>query len=143
VRNLPRTALHRPTSDLGYGLPSLKAHAAQLTVYRLQKIMNTPGYKGHMARAHIRTISTTYTHWLTKSIMPGSSSLPTLRCMVRAQRDTCTMFHNISPVSTLPHQPHCLHTPRPLHPPRQHPPNLTPRQSHPLHRPSHLQTNML
>jgi hypothetical protein len=30
VRNLPRTALHRPTSDLGYGLPSLKAHAAQL-----------------------------------------------------------------------------------------------------------------
>jgi hypothetical protein len=32
ARNLPRTALHRPTSDLGYGLPSLKAHAAQLTV---------------------------------------------------------------------------------------------------------------
>jgi hypothetical protein len=28
VRNLPRTALHRPTSDLGYGLASLKAHAA-------------------------------------------------------------------------------------------------------------------
>jgi hypothetical protein len=23
VRDLPRTALHRPTSDLGYGLPSL------------------------------------------------------------------------------------------------------------------------
>jgi hypothetical protein len=43
VRNLPRTALHRTTSDLGYGLPSLKAHAAQLTVCHLHKIMNTPG----------------------------------------------------------------------------------------------------
>jgi hypothetical protein len=28
VRNLPRTALHRPTTDRGYGLPSLKSHAA-------------------------------------------------------------------------------------------------------------------
>jgi hypothetical protein len=62
VRNLPRTALHRPTSHLGYGLPSLKAHAAQLTVCHLRKIMNTPGYKGRMARTHIHTISTTYTH---------------------------------------------------------------------------------
>jgi hypothetical protein len=35
VRNLPRTALHRPTTDLGYGLPSLKAHATQLTVCHL------------------------------------------------------------------------------------------------------------
>jgi hypothetical protein len=65
VRNLPRTALHRPTTDLGYGLPSLKAHAAQLTVCHLHKIMNTPGYKGHMARTHITTISTTCTHWPT------------------------------------------------------------------------------
>jgi hypothetical protein len=24
--------------------------------------MNTHGYRGHMARAHIHTISTTYTH---------------------------------------------------------------------------------
>jgi hypothetical protein len=40
VRNLARTALHRPTSDLGYGLPSLKSHAAQLTVCHLHKIMN-------------------------------------------------------------------------------------------------------
>jgi hypothetical protein len=42
VRNLPRSALHRPTSDVGYGLPSLKAHAAQLAVCHLHKIMNTP-----------------------------------------------------------------------------------------------------
>jgi hypothetical protein len=42
VRYLPRTALHRPTSDLGYGLPSLKAHAAQLSVCHLHKIINTP-----------------------------------------------------------------------------------------------------
>jgi hypothetical protein len=42
VRNLPRTALHRPTSDIGYGLPSLEAHAAQLTVCHLHKIINTP-----------------------------------------------------------------------------------------------------
>jgi hypothetical protein len=62
VRNLPRTALHRPTYELGCGLPSLKAHAAQLAVCYLHKIMNTPGYRGHMARTHIRTISTTYTH---------------------------------------------------------------------------------
>jgi hypothetical protein len=61
-RDLPRTALHRPTTDLGYGLPSLKAHAAQLTLCHLHKIMNTPGYRGRMARAHIHTISTTYTH---------------------------------------------------------------------------------
>jgi hypothetical protein len=59
VRNLPRTALHRPISDLGYGLPSLKAHAAQLTVCHLHKITNTPGYRGHMARTHIHTISAT------------------------------------------------------------------------------------
>jgi hypothetical protein len=62
VRNLLRTTLHRPTLYLGYGLPSLKAHAAQLTVCHLHKIMNTPGYRGHMAKTHIRTISTTYTH---------------------------------------------------------------------------------
>jgi hypothetical protein len=42
VRNLPRSSLHRATSDLGYGLPSLKAHAAQLTVCHLHKIMNSP-----------------------------------------------------------------------------------------------------
>jgi hypothetical protein len=65
VRNLPLTALHRPTNDLGYGLPSLKAHAAQLTVCHLHRIMNTPGYIDHMARTHIRTISTTYTQWPT------------------------------------------------------------------------------
>jgi hypothetical protein len=41
VRNLPRTTLYRPTSDLGYGLPSLKAHAAQLTVCHLHKF-STP-----------------------------------------------------------------------------------------------------
>jgi hypothetical protein len=66
ARNLPRTAVHRPTSDLGYGLPSLKAHATQLTVCHLHKIINTPGDRGHMARAHIHTISTTYTHWPTE-----------------------------------------------------------------------------
>jgi hypothetical protein len=65
VRNLSCTALHRPTSDLGFGLPSLKAHAAQLTVCHLHKIMNTPGYKGHMPRQHIHTISTHYNHWPT------------------------------------------------------------------------------
>jgi hypothetical protein len=59
VRNLPRTALHRPTSDLGYGLHSLKAHAVQLTVCHLHTIMNTSGYKGHMARTNFRTISNT------------------------------------------------------------------------------------
>ena len=59
VRNLPRTALHRRTSDLGYGLPSLKAHAAQPRVCHLHKLMNTHGYRGHMARAHIHNISTT------------------------------------------------------------------------------------
>jgi hypothetical protein len=32
VRNLSRTALHRTESYLGYGLPSLKAHATQLIV---------------------------------------------------------------------------------------------------------------
>jgi hypothetical protein len=42
VRNIPRTALHRPTSDLGRGLPSLKAHAAQLTVCHLHKIIIHP-----------------------------------------------------------------------------------------------------
>jgi hypothetical protein len=42
VRSLHRTALHRPTTDLGYGLPSLKAHAAQLIVCHLQIIMNIP-----------------------------------------------------------------------------------------------------
>jgi hypothetical protein len=35
VRNLPRTALHRPTLYLGYGLPSLRAHAAQLNFCHL------------------------------------------------------------------------------------------------------------
>jgi hypothetical protein len=44
VRNRPRTALHRPASNLGYGLPSLKAHASQLRVCRLHKITHTPGY---------------------------------------------------------------------------------------------------
>jgi hypothetical protein len=39
VRDLPRTAVHRPTSDLGYGLSSLNAHPAQLTVCYLHKIM--------------------------------------------------------------------------------------------------------
>jgi hypothetical protein len=78
VRNLPRTALHRPTSDLGYGLPSVKAHAAQLTVCHLHKIMNNPGHRGHMARAHIRTICTTYSHWPTKSIMTRNSIPSTL-----------------------------------------------------------------
>jgi hypothetical protein len=101
VRNLPRTAFHHPTYDLGYGLPSLKAHAAQLTVCHLHKIMNTPGYRGHMARAHFRTISTTYTRWPTESIMLGKSSPPTLRFMVRAQRDAGTMFHNIPPLQGL------------------------------------------
>jgi hypothetical protein len=33
VPSLPRTALHHPTSDLGYGLPSIKATAGQLTVF--------------------------------------------------------------------------------------------------------------
>jgi hypothetical protein len=98
VRNLPRTALHRPTSDLGYGLPSLKAHAAQLIVCHLHKIMNTHGYRGHMARAHTRTISTTYTHLTTESIMTRNSP-PTHRCLVRAQCDAGTMFHNTPPLS--------------------------------------------
>jgi hypothetical protein len=65
VRNLPRTALHRPTSDLGYGLPSLKAHASQLTVCHLHKVMNTPGCTCYIAKTHIHTISSTYNHWPT------------------------------------------------------------------------------
>jgi hypothetical protein len=101
VRNLPRIALHSPISDLGYGLPSLKAHAAQLTVCHLHKIMNTPGYRGHMARAHIRTISITYNHWPTESIMSSSSYSPRIRCLVRAQRDASTMFYNIPPLSLI------------------------------------------
>jgi hypothetical protein len=85
VPNLPRTTLHRPTSDLCYGLPSLKAHAAQLTVCHLHKIMSTrPVYRGHMARSYIHTISTTYTHWPKESIMSRNTSPPTLRCLVRA-----------------------------------------------------------
>jgi hypothetical protein len=98
VRNLPRTALHRPTSDLGYGLPSLKAHAAQLTICHLHQIMSTPGYRAQMTRRHIHTISTTYTHWPIESIMTRNSS-PILRCLVRAQRDAGTMFYNIPPLS--------------------------------------------
>jgi hypothetical protein len=62
VRNLPRSALHRPTSDLGYGLPSLKARVAQLTVCHMYKNMNTSRYIGHMAITHIHIISTTYNH---------------------------------------------------------------------------------
>jgi hypothetical protein len=69
VRNVPRTTLHRPTSDLGYGLPSLKAHATQVRVCHLHKIMNIPYYRAHMARTHIHTISTTYNNWPTESIM--------------------------------------------------------------------------
>jgi hypothetical protein len=71
--------------------------------------------------------------------MSRGSSPPTLRCLVRAQRDAGTMFHHIP--SPLPHQPHRLHTQRPFHPPRRHPPRLTPRQSHPRHRPTHLEHN--
>jgi hypothetical protein len=99
VRNLPRTAMHRPTSYLGYGLPSLKAHAAQLTACHLHNIINTPGYRGHNARTHIHTMSTTYNQWPTESIMSRNTSQPTLRCLVRAQRDAGTMFHLIPPLS--------------------------------------------
>jgi hypothetical protein len=99
VRNLPRIALHRPTSDLDCGLPSLKAHSAQLTVCHLHKIMNTPSYRGHMARSDIHTISTTYTHWPTESIVSRNTSLPTLRYLVRAKRDAGIMFHHIPPLS--------------------------------------------
>jgi hypothetical protein len=60
--------------------------------------MNTPGYRGHMARAHIRTISTTYTHLTTESIMARNSPL-THRCLVRAQCDAGTMFHSTPPLS--------------------------------------------
>ena len=52
-----------------------------------------------MARAHIRTISTTYSHWPTQSIMSARYTPPTLKCLVRAQRDAGTMFHNIPPLS--------------------------------------------
>ena len=52
-----------------------------------------------MARAHIRTISTTYSHWPTESIMSSRFSPPTLRSLVRAHRDAGTMFHNIPPLS--------------------------------------------
>jgi hypothetical protein len=62
VRTLPRTALHCSTTDLGYGSLSLKAQSAQFTVYHIHKIINTPGYRGHMARSHIQTISTLYNH---------------------------------------------------------------------------------
>jgi hypothetical protein len=62
VRNLPCTALYRPTSDLGYGLPSLKAYASQLTACHLHLIMNNLGYRGHVAKTHIHTFSTAYTH---------------------------------------------------------------------------------
>jgi hypothetical protein len=99
ARNLPRTALHRNSTDLGYGLPSLKAHATQLTVYHLYKIMNTPGYIGHMAGPHIHTIFTTYNYWPTDSIMSRGSSPPTLRCLIRAQRDAGIFFHHIPTVS--------------------------------------------
>jgi hypothetical protein len=51
-----------------------------------------------MARAHIHTISTTYTQWPIESIMSRNSP-PTLRCLARAQRDAGTMFHNIPPLS--------------------------------------------
>jgi hypothetical protein len=61
--------------------------------------MNTPGYKGHMAKTHIRTISTTYTNWPKESIMTSTASPPTLRCLVRAQRDAGAMFQHIPPLS--------------------------------------------
>jgi hypothetical protein len=65
--------------------------------------MNTPGYRGNMARTHIHTISTTYNHWPTESIMSRNTSTPTLRCLVRAQRGACTMFHHIPLLSlTIP-----------------------------------------
>jgi hypothetical protein len=103
VSNIPRSALHRPTSDLGYGLPSLETHATQLAVCHLHKIMNNPGYRGHMAQAHIRTISTPYSHWPTESIMSGRSTPPTVKCLVRAERDAGTLFHNIPPLSLTNH----------------------------------------
>jgi hypothetical protein len=54
IRNFPRIALHRPDTDLGYGLPSLEAHATQPTVVcHLNKIINTPAYRGHMADTHM------------------------------------------------------------------------------------------
>ena len=52
-----------------------------------------------MARAHIRTISTTCSHWPTESIMSARYTPPTLNCLVRAQRDAGTSFHNIPPLS--------------------------------------------
>jgi hypothetical protein len=99
VHHLPRTALHRPKSNLGYGLPSLKAHSTQLAVCHLHKIMNTPGYKGHIARTHIHTISTTYYRRPRESIVPRNASPPTFRCLVRVQSDAGTMFHHIPPLS--------------------------------------------
>jgi hypothetical protein len=72
--------------------------------------MNTPGYRGHMARVHIHTISTTYTHWPTESIMSRSSSPPTLRSPVRAQCDAGTMFHNVPPLSLTNPIASTLHT---------------------------------
>jgi hypothetical protein len=128
VRNLPRTALHRPTSCLDYRLHSRKAHAAQLTVCHLLIIMNTPGDRGHMAKTHNHTISTTYNHWPINSIMSRGSSPLTLRRLVRAQRDAGTMFQHILP--PLPRQSHRMHTSRPIQRPRQHPPRLTPQQRH-------------
>jgi hypothetical protein len=52
-----------------------------------------------MARTHIHTISTTYTQWPTEFIVSRNTSPPTLRCLVRAQRDADTMFHHIPPLS--------------------------------------------
>jgi hypothetical protein len=99
-KRLPRTALHRPTTDLGYGLPSLKAHAEQLTVCNLHKIMNTPGYRGHMSRTHIHTISALYNHWPTEFITSRGHAPSTLRCLVRAQRHAGIMVYQI-PALTL------------------------------------------
>jgi hypothetical protein len=79
---------------------------AQLTVRHLHKIVNTPGYKGHMERTHIHTISSTYNQWPTKSITSRGSSPPTLKCVVRTQRDTGTLVHHTpypSPTPSLPH----------------------------------------
>jgi hypothetical protein len=77
-----------PTSDVGYGLPSLKATAAQLTICHLHKRINLHGYKGTMTRSHILTIIDKYNRWHVEADRP-----PTLRSLVRIQRDANTHPH--------------------------------------------------
>jgi hypothetical protein len=140
--NLPRTALHCPTSDLGCGLLSLKAHATQLTVCHLHKIMSTPGYAHPHHFYHLQPLAHRV-HHVTR-FLPAHTQMPspgptrrrhnfqpypalsltnpiasTLRANFTRQDDILlTSIHDKSTHITNPHtykQAYCDFTPRCTH----------------------------